>query len=91
MKFGKTTIALATAFVLVAGGMLVPVLAQGASPLNEQEEELLRVEGEVLELQRELSAARKRGDDPEKIRNLEKKFEKLQKKRFGLLRQTWRM
>jgi peptidoglycan hydrolase CwlO-like protein len=91
MDLRKTTIALATAFVVVAVVPLAPVLGQGSSPLNEQEEELQRVESEVLELQRELSAARKRGDDPEEVRKLEKKFEKLQKKRFGLLRQTWRM
>ncbi len=68
-----------------------PAFSQGTSPLNESEQELLRVDGHVLTVQRALSAARKRGDDPEKVRKLQKKFDKLQKKRVGLLRETWQM
>lgn len=63
----------------------------GSSPLNDEERELLQVETSVIEVQRALSAARKRGDDAAAIGKLEKKFDKLQKKRVGLLRSTWQM
>jgi hypothetical protein len=63
----------------------------GNSPLTEEEQVLEQVEDNVLALQRALSAARKRGDDAEEIGKLQKKFDKLQKKRVGLLRATWQM
>ncbi len=63
----------------------------GSSPLSDEEKELNQVEGSVVELQRAISAARKRGDDPERLGKLRKKFDKLQKKRVGLLQATWQM
>ena len=65
--------------------------ADDTSMMNEEEKALHQVEQDVLSLQMELSAARKRGDDPEKIEELQKKFDKLQKRRVGLLRQTWQL
>lgn len=82
----------AAAAAILAMGLATSAPAQsGSSPLNEEEQELMRVESSVVEVQRALSAARKRGDDPEAIGKLEKKFDKLQKKRVGLLRSTWQM
>jgi len=80
---------------LAVGAVLVVAIAapaqSGNSPLTEEEQVLERVDDNVIEVQRALSAARKRGADPEKLGKLQKKFDKLQKKRVGLLRATWQM
>ena len=84
--------AAALAVFVFRAPLALPCGAQsGSSPLNEEEEQLLEVEENVISLQRELSAARKRGDDAETIGVLQKKFDKLQKRRVGLLRDTWQM
>ncbi len=82
-----TTAALAFSLALVCGA----AAQSGSSPLTDEEQELQEVETNVLTLQRELFAARQRGDDAEAIGKLQKKFDKLQKKRGGLLRDTWQM
>ncbi len=91
MKMNNSLLAAAASLLLQVALLAGPGLAQGSSPLNKDEKELLRVEDSVLTVQRALSAARKRGDDPEKVEKLQKKFDKLQKKRVGLLRATWQM
>ena len=53
-----------------------------------EEERLLEVEGQVLDLQRKLSAARRRGEDEKKVEKLGKEFRTLQKERVKLLRAT---
>lgn len=63
----------------------------GSSPLSEEEQQLMEIESSVISVQLALSAARKRGDDPEEIEKLQKKFDKLQKKRRSLLQATWQM
>jgi len=80
---------------LVAAGFLAlcvsgPALSQGSSPLNDDEKALMKTEESVITVQRLLSAARKRGDT-KRIEKLQKKFDKTQKKRIGLLRSTWKM
>lgn len=91
MKLRNWSLTIVASISLHLASLLGAGLAQGASPLNPEEKELLRVEDHVLTVQRALSAARRRGDDPEKVEKLQKKFDKLQKKRVGLLRATWQM
>lgn len=85
---------LAMAAVALVAGLFLTTTAiaqSGSSPPTEEEQVLETVEDNVIEVQRALSAARKRGDDPEKVAKLQKKFDKLQKKRVGLLRDSWQM
>jgi len=81
--------------ILVGAGLLAlcvsgPALSQGSSPLNDAEKALMKTEENVIDVQRQLSAARKRGD-AKQVKALQKKFDKTQKKRIGLLRSTWQM
>ena len=66
------------------------MVAQPERPLSDEEKKLQHLETNVLTLQRKLSAARKRGD-AEEVKRLQKQFDKSQKKRLGLLRDTWQM
>ncbi len=72
--------------------LLQPVSASSAqeSPRNEEEQKLDEAEGNVLQVQRELFAARQRGDS-EAVQRLEKRFKKLQSERGRLLRSTWQL
>lgn len=73
-------------------GLATVALAQSDSPpLNEEEQELQQIEGETIPLQKALSAARRRGDDPDEVKRLQKQYDNLQKRRVEILRSTWQM
>lgn len=79
-----------TVLLIIALATAAPA-QPGTSPLTDEEKELMAVESNVVAVQLELSAARRRGDSPEDIEKLQKKFDKLQKKRKSLLQATWQM
>lgn len=69
----------------------VPLAADDSLMMNDDEKALSEIEDQVVTLQVELSAARRRGDDEKKVEKMQKKFDDLQKKRVELLRRTWQM
>jgi len=79
------------AAVLALAVLIAPMVVRAEeSPRNEEERLLDETEDNVIQVQRQLFAARQSNDTKE-ISRLEKKFKKLQKERVRLLRATWQM
>jgi hypothetical protein len=73
-------------------GVALPVSIPAAGePLKSDEEVALeQTEGNVLQIRRKLFQARQSGDE-DKVKELQKQFDKAQKERVRLLRKTWQM
>ncbi len=90
MRAGRTGRA---AVVVALALILFPLRATGTElPYwpSDQEERLRAVESELLDVQRERGAARRHRDE-ETAKELDKKFNELQKERVQLLRATQRL
>ncbi len=88
MRNGRRTLSI----LLLVCGLALPLTSPVAAeaPKSEDEVALDASDESALQIRRKLFAARQEGD-AEKIKDLEKQFEKAQKERVRLLRKTWQM